>query len=365
MSVQVGYKKQFVLGMLLLIILFGVVEGISQIIWYNMQNNCSLEKTYFENYSDDFRKKMCSDYKNLKYDVSAIRKNEPNQKLDTLSINSLGFRGPEMQFNKEPDEYRIVLVGGSTTFGMGAPSDSSTIPAYLEDMLQDKFGTKIKVINAGVIAAGSVEEAYYIKKELIQLRPDLIIVFDGYNDAFNIKLSEINENVEYEKLEKRTFIERIGKKYFSELAFPNVIYQSIHDDMQIRYLTEDVKKENTKKWINRWNEICHLGKETGFELLVTVQPMVGTSDRKLTPIEEEIHSKAKTQKIIEFLNALGESVDEIDCASADLRHTFDGVNEQVFFSAVHTGSFGNKIIAEKMYEKVLPIIMRDMRLDNY
>lgn len=364
MSVQVSYKKQFVLGILLLVILFGVIEGISQIIWHNMQNECSLEKNYFEGYSSEFRKKICFDYKNLKYDEEVIRKNEPNQKLNTININSLGFRGPEIQISKEPDEYRVIMVGGSTTFGLGAPSDSSTISAYLEDMLQNEFSTKIRVINAGIIAAGSVEEVYYIKKDLIQLKPDLIIVFDGYNDAFNIKLSEINENTKYEKLEKRTFIESIGKKYFSELAFPNVIYQNIHDDMQIHYLTDDIKKENTEKWSNRWNEICQMSKENGFELLVTVQPMIGTSDRKLTHIEKEIYEKAKTQKIIEFVDALGESVDKINCNSADLRHAFDGVDEQVFFSAVHTGSFGNKIIAEKIYEKALPIITHDLELTS-
>jgi len=61
MSVQVSYKKQFVLGLLLLVVLFSVIEGVSQIIWYNMQNECSLEKNYFENYSKESRKKLCSD----------------------------------------------------------------------------------------------------------------------------------------------------------------------------------------------------------------------------------------------------------------------------------------------------------------
>lgn len=165
MSVQVSYKKQFVLGLLLLVVLFSVIEGVSQIIWYNMQNECSLEKNYFENYSKESRKKLCSDYKNLKYDEGVIRKNAPNQKFDTFNINSLGFRGMEIQRDKEPEEYRIIMVGGSTTFGLGAPNDSETIPAYLQNMFQDKFGTRIKVINAGVIAASSLLRKYTMSKK--------------------------------------------------------------------------------------------------------------------------------------------------------------------------------------------------------
>jgi len=364
MSVQVSYKKQFVLGLLLLVVLFSVIEGVSQIIWYNMQNECSLEKNYFENYSKESRKKLCSDYKNLKYDEGVIRKNAPNQKFDTFNINSLGFRGMEIQRDKEPEEYRIIMVGGSTTFGLGAPNDSETIPAYLQNMFQDKFGTRIKVINAGVIAASSAQEVYYVKKELIQLKPDLIIAFDGYNDAFNVQLSEVDENTKYEKLEKRTLVEKIGKQYFSQFAFPNVIYQNIHDSMQIQYLTEEVKKENTQKWLNRWNEVCQISKDNGSELLVIVQPMIGTSDRKLIHAEQKIYDEPKTKKVIEFLNALGDSIDRLECNSADLRHTFDDVNGQVFFSAVHTGSFGNKIIAEKIYEQSLPIIQKDLQLNN-
>lgn len=270
----------------------------------------------------------------------------------------------EIQRDKEPEEYRIIMVGGSTTFGLGAPNDSETIPAYLQNMFQDKFGTRIKVINAGVIAASSAQEVYYVKKELIQLKPDLIIAFDGYNDAFNVQLSEVDENTKYEKLEKRTLVEKIGKQYFSQFAFPNVIYQNIHDSMQIQYLTEEVKKENTQKWLNRWNEVCQISKDNGSELLVIVQPMIGTSDRKLIHAEQKIYDEPKTKKVIEFLNALGDSIDRLECNSVDLRHTFDDVNGQVFFSAVHTGSFGNKIIAEKIYEQSLPIIQKDLQLNN-
>jgi hypothetical protein len=365
MSVQVSYKKQVVLGFFLIVMLFSVLEGISQILWYNIQNACELENRYYEDSSLDFRKKLCFDYKNIKYTTDVIRRNAPNQNLNTISINSHGFRGPEISQDKSGGEYRVIMVGGSTTFGVGATNDASTIPALLEDKLQDKFGPKIQVINAGVIAARSAEEVFYVKNDLIKFKPDLIIVFDGYNDAFNINLSEYDANSIYDSADDDSLtVSGMIKKYFKFLALPNVIYQYTHDSMQISYLTEDVKKQNTAAWINRWNEICQLEYTDGFKLLVTLQPMIGTSDRKLPPIEEGMFKQHKTQKTLEFLNDLGSSLDQLQCGSADLRHSFDGINKQVFVSPVHTGDFANEIIAEKLYEKTLSIISQDLLLDK-
>ena len=77
----------------------------------------------------------------------------------------------------QADEYRIIMVGGSTTFGLGSTADEHTIPAYLESILNEKFEKNIQVINAGVIAAAARSEVYYIENSLIKFDPDLIIIF--------------------------------------------------------------------------------------------------------------------------------------------------------------------------------------------
>ena len=42
------------------------------------------------------------------------------------------------------------------------------------------------------------------------------------------------------------------------------------------------------------------------------------------------------------------------------RMIFDDINQPIFFDQIHTGDFGNKIIAEKIYEKILPIVSKDL-----
>ena len=362
MSVQVSYKKQTLLGLLLIIILFSVVEGVAQVLWYDIQNiSCNVKDVYFEGTDSELIEKICFDYHNIEYTTDNIRRNLPNQDLNTFSTNSFGFRGSEFDIETKNNEYRIIMVGGSTTFGMGATNNDTTIPAFLEKKLNDNLDLDITVINAGVMAATSREEVFYIKNDLIKFNPDLIIILDGYNDSFNIKLSDVDESEEYRRYDKDEFKESV-KKYVEIIALPNIIYQYTHDYMQIQYLTEDVKNANTQKWLERWNNVCQFSKQHDFELFVMLQPMIGTSDREMHEIEKEVLEKPRTKKALELLNSLGNSLDELQCSSADLRGIFEGVNEQVFFDEVHSGDFGNEIIAERVFIEILPLIVNEIEI---
>ena len=53
-------------------------------------------------------------------------------------INSLGMRGPEMAPEKAPGVYRILCLGGSTTFGSGASEGAKPYPARLEQHLNER-----------------------------------------------------------------------------------------------------------------------------------------------------------------------------------------------------------------------------------
>ena len=65
---------------------------------------------------------------NYKYYIDEpINLNKPNQNSDYFNINSHGFRGQEVNSEKQDDTFRIFFVGGSTAFGYVTMSDDSTI----------------------------------------------------------------------------------------------------------------------------------------------------------------------------------------------------------------------------------------------
>ena len=102
----------------------------------------------------------------------------------TFTHNSLGFRGPETTVDKPDGVYRILCVGGSTTYGTGCSDDSTTYPARLQEILQENHPERrFEVINAGVSGYGTAENLINIQLRLLELDPDAIIVYHAANDA--------------------------------------------------------------------------------------------------------------------------------------------------------------------------------------
>ncbi len=99
-----------------------------------------------------------------------------------ISINSLGFRGPEVAFEKG-SAYRIVAMGESTTFGFTINPGEKPWPELLEEMIRERLHPKrpVEVINAGVPANDLCHALLRLPREILPLRPDMIISYHGAN----------------------------------------------------------------------------------------------------------------------------------------------------------------------------------------
>ena len=180
MSVQVTYKKQTLLGIVGLIILFLVIELIANVWWFT-QINCEFEKDEnFLQMDNDKKRQLCVDLYEIKTSGMEL---VPNQKTESITINSLGFRGDEFSIDKPDSTYRIFMLGGSTMFGYGATSDKTTIPGYLKEFFyKDYEGYDVEIINSGIQGADSFDELNLVKTKLLSYSPNMIIIYDGWND---------------------------------------------------------------------------------------------------------------------------------------------------------------------------------------
>lgn len=97
---------------------------------------------------------------------------------DDPRVNSLGFRGDEIERDKPDGVYRIICMGGSTTW--------DEYPARLQEQLADDFESaqmRLEVINAGDVAWTSMETQINFLARCLPLRPDAIVIYHGINDA--------------------------------------------------------------------------------------------------------------------------------------------------------------------------------------
>ncbi len=112
----------------------------------------------------------------------------PNDHISYL-INPQSFRGPAVALAKPAGTYRIVALGGSTTFGWGV-GEQDTYPSLLQELLNRRctpvLAPHIEVINGGVPGYISAQNALRLEREWVHYQPDAVLVMDGLNDLFAI-----------------------------------------------------------------------------------------------------------------------------------------------------------------------------------
>lgn len=358
MSVIVSYKKQFLLGAILLLLIIAVIEGIVRIYDYYNPNCQFIKSEVFRNVDFDLKRAICQDNDDVKWEDEPFLHLKPNQHLKTININSHGFRGSEITKEKPADVYRIFVVGGSTVFGVGSTSDSTTIPGYLQKLFDSSnLGIKIEVINAGIPKAYSYTETNYIRNNLLDYEPDLFIIYDGWNDL-NRPYHVYSDVVEYDP--KDRILRMILKNDFfktGKVILKNYFNWRQENDSIIKFSDSNID-DKVQAWENSWLQICELGNEKGFEVIITLQPLVGTGIKNLTTEELEYYARSDHENILpnyeKYANAL-DNLKNVCTNTLDLRTVFDSVQTTIFFDAGHTGDAGNEIVAKKMYQTIISI----------
>ena len=73
----------------------------------------------------------------------------PNYVSGENRHNSLGYRGDEIDMPKPEGEFRIVCLGGSTTYTFAVADFRDSYPDRLQRYLRDEGFPNVRVVNAG------------------------------------------------------------------------------------------------------------------------------------------------------------------------------------------------------------------------
>ena len=290
-------------------------------IWLYAFYRCTFEESEIAKEIDpEINRKMCLE--SLGYDISKQKLTKVEGTLalspfdkNLVYINTEGFRSPEFEKEKAENTYRIFTIGGSTTFSTGV-IDNQTYPAYLQ-RLYDKadLGFNVEVINAGWPGDWSVTETELIKERLLAFDPDLFIVLDGWND----------------------------NKYEKESGYGLA---------------------SSTLWKERWIEVCKMENQFGYDIIIGLQPSIATGKKILTEQEQRAFLAYQQRNVLEKYPEYVEALQELKnyCSvAADLRGIFDYISEPIYFDPVHTGPYGNQIIAEEFYKLSFPIVLEGLK----
>lgn len=172
------WRRKLYFSLLTVALLVGILEGVARIIWWRIETS-ALAST-----------KVAGE-EVLRNDAIAFMKEpdgvygyvlKPNFSSGNTFINEDRFPQRErIPIERQPGKLRVVCMGESTTFGNNVESN---YPFFLRSILKaEAVGyDDYEVINAGVPGWVSDQVALRAERQLAQYRPDVVILYVGWND---------------------------------------------------------------------------------------------------------------------------------------------------------------------------------------
>lgn len=297
-----------------------------------------------------------------------------NSERKTLKINGLGFRDGPVEPRK-PGEVRIVLLGGSAAWGWGASANAFTVAGALERQLNEESeGQSYRVMSGAYLAWTSLQERIALMEFFDRFDPDLVISLSGFNDLVSVQYGNSREllRMEFEMLEEAvennltpmdtlTAIRKLGGTLgiWRLVVYVKENMQHARKRGRIQYREERAEK-GIPRVIDRYASMASFVERRGARYLLALQPEIYTSEKQLTPTEQQVRDWLTERNSVNFdatwAKYRAELVQSTSRLAADgvpvfdLRAIFDDVDKAVFVDDSHFNDRGYTEIAAALKE---------------
>ncbi len=279
------------------------------------------------------------------------------------NVNSLGFRGAEPA-PKKKNGFNIMVMGGSTVFGDTTKADFQTIPALLERLLRERRpDLDVNVYNLGFPGYEFQREIDLAKKFREQLKPDLVVFYNGGNNLFVAYWSGYPSIRVFEKEDETVMakeIRGITNLHKQLWRFRNAVRRRVpFSDVKLR----ENRAEFVRGYLNDAVGIDRFFREKGVPVLFVLQPVVSSRRNKTARESQFRHLAAAggpevTEFYGKFIGEMKSSKEAADLMIYDFTDAFDRVDGEIYYDEIHVNTKGNQIIAERLAdlvtEKALP-----------
>lgn len=244
--------------------------------------------------------------------------------------------------NEKVCDVKIVTLGGSTT-----DEEFCLIPSWPKILYEKYCKENIALYNGGIEGYKSLEELIKLVRDILYLKPDIIVVYDGFNDANNE--AHTNCRFLYKMLE-----------YYKEEIYEYGAYP--HHKRGSKDIFRGIKKSNEviEHWLKNIESMYAIASIQNIKFFSFIQPM---------PFSQKTHTKhgmalqkmcnifvnqeyLKNQKLFrEHGNIIEKSHPYIH----DLSHIFD--EKDVYMdNYCHVCESGNEIVADSIWKIIEPSV---------
>ncbi|MGK7930692.1 MAG: SGNH/GDSL hydrolase family protein [Microcystaceae cyanobacterium] len=333
-----------------------------------------------------------------------------NQNSDFYGINDQGFREKDsIPLQKNKNDIRIFVLGGSTAFGTGSSNNEATVAQKLENLLQErvkdqtnnsakyrpdifpffqpsreklfKLTPKIKqgnyqVINAAVPGYTSGNELAQLALEILPYQPDMIVLINGYGD---LALPSSYEQADIPKIDQ--FLSNASGHFTTTLS------QGLHQGVQKSAIIKTAQswmtqaqaaefsqgigqkielpkdeaelKERVQRYYRNQQRILQISAKAGIPVVMVLQPEITRLEaEQLTPPEKAIQGQLNRK----YREMMPKAYEQLIQANQKLVKAYGGntkfINlyspnfkgdKPLFLDNVHLTEAGNQKVANFVY----------------
>ena len=156
--------------------------------------------------------------------------------------NSKGIRGPEYEYKKTDNEYRILILGDSFADGYMVKFSemfSEVMKNKLNNIVADK---KVESINAGTIGWSTDQELIFFQNEGRKYNPDLTVLMFYENDV-----AYVNQTKDWSMNYKPMFKVKGEKLFLTNVPVPEPDIFVIHEPLE---KSEQSVFKRFRRWLN-------------------------------------------------------------------------------------------------------------------
>jgi lysophospholipase L1-like esterase len=299
--------------------------------------------------------------------------------------NNLGYRNSkDFDLTKDPKVFRILALGGSTTYGYLLDGPNDAWPAQLEGILNDALSEnsnieRIEVINGGLNYATSAELLLHYLFRDRYLDPDIVVIHTGGNDAkiqlfhdYNPDYTDFRPGwtANIHKLRKGEgfFIRHsnIVKLLYAiwlndSVALPYIDKQAKSFDLKPAYYVENAKKNEPVGFERNLRLLVRNVIDDGAEPILF--PFVITSDEQFNTLSAESAARvAFTRKIrAGYLIALAKNDEVMRSLSLEYQVPFivlspEEIPTEYFLDDAHLSREGERIKASFVANQICQLV---------
>lgn len=312
-----------------------------------------------------------------------------------------------IQQNHLNSSYRIAVLGGSTVMGQGAPDPSQNLVGKLRRIIGSKGltgpeGQSLEVLNAGVGGYQSGQELLYLLEIILNYKPDLVVIYDGWNDSIYNNFNIFRHG--YKSLMAESHFEAERRLIYSYTVsgslrhalqnVPNALTPSFGSGAKDQYFglgtieladrflknfflnsdntvhpapTEDVNFDprSVQLYENNLRDMISVTRGRGIPIALFLQPLLGDDGKE--PVGDEISilrypSTVSDMKLrIPFYQQAREVFaklqnkfnEDTGVCLADLSRSFRDMNGEFYVDSGHLNPNGNAIISEKLLNHLI------------